>query len=187
MVTYSQIYKMKLPHLYVLFAIFSNIPILNCNGEDSMWTGTLGIHCSCSHHPCHTKHVVSMQLDTGTGQALLHEMFHFCVNTFKKVFIYHFKRAQLLLSNSFPFIIYNPWHFTWNHISATDTVALYSTNKPAPEQGYSYSNIKHGLVWNLEFPQVGTLKIFIFWGTIVCTLPHWVSTLKREEASSSKI
>lgn len=146
MVTYGQIHKMKLSHLYVLFAIFSNITILNCNGEDGMWTGTLGIHCSCSHHPCHVKHVVSMHLDTGTGRALPHEMFHCCVNAFKKMFIYHFKMAQLLLSNSFPFIIYNPWHLTWNHIPATDTAPLCNMNKPAPVQGYSYSKIKHGLV-----------------------------------------
>jgi hypothetical protein len=36
MVTYSQIHKMKLSHLYVLFAILSNNPILNRNGEDGM-------------------------------------------------------------------------------------------------------------------------------------------------------
>jgi hypothetical protein len=36
MVTYSQIHKVKLSHLYVLFAILSNIPILNCDGEDGM-------------------------------------------------------------------------------------------------------------------------------------------------------
>jgi hypothetical protein len=152
-----------------------------------MWTGTLGIHCSCSHNPCHVKHIVSMHLGTGTEQALPHEMFQFCVNTFKEMFIYHFKMAQLLLSNSFPYIKYNPWHFTWNHVPATDTVELYNMSKPAPEQGYSYSNIKHGFVWNLGFPHLGTLKIFIFWGTILCTLPYWVSTLKMEEASSSKI
>lgn len=146
MVTYSQIHKMKFSHLYVLFAIFSNIPILNCNGEDGMWTGTLGIHCSCSHHPCQVKHVVSMHLDTGTGWALPQEMFHFCVNTFKNMFIYHFKMPQLLLSNSFPFITYNPWHFTWNHIPATYTAPLCNMNKPAPVQGYRYSKIKHRLV-----------------------------------------
>ena len=89
-------------------------------------------------------------------------MFHFCVNPFKKMFIYPFKMAQLLLSNYFPFIIHNPYYFTWNHISATDTVPLCNMNKPAPVQGYSYSTIKHVLVRNLGFPQLGTPRFWSF-------------------------
>lgn len=54
-ITYSQINEMKLSHPDVLFAIFSHISILNRNGEDSMRTGTVGIHCSCPHHPWHIK------------------------------------------------------------------------------------------------------------------------------------
>ena len=90
---------------------------------------------------------------------------------FNKMFIYHLKMAQLLLYNSYPYITYNPWHFTWNHISSTDTVALYSMNKPAPEQEHGYSNIKHGLVWNLGFPQLGTFRFSSF-GVQYCALCH---------------
>jgi hypothetical protein len=35
-ITYSQINKMKLSHLDMLFAIIPHVPILNCDGEDGM-------------------------------------------------------------------------------------------------------------------------------------------------------
>ena len=53
--THSQIYEMELAHLYVLFAILAHVAVLDSDGEDGVWTGTLGIHSSCPHNSCKQK------------------------------------------------------------------------------------------------------------------------------------